>query len=64
MARTRSMKKNPTDRCSLCGLRTQIHFTINNRKLTCQEAAEAHPRASVRALPLASAFAAILGGAR
>lgn len=63
MAR-RDHRKNRKDRCLLCGVRTTLHFTPDNRKLTCQETTEAHPRASVLALDLAGALRAALEAAR
>lgn len=33
-------------RC-LCGLRVSLHFTPDNRKLSCEEARHIHPRATV-----------------
>jgi hypothetical protein len=45
----RNLRKG-RDRCALCGVRTTLHFTTDNRKLTCQQTTEAHPRASVRAV--------------
>lgn len=45
----RNLRKG-RDRCLLCGVRTTLHFTPDNRKLTCQQATETHPRASVRAV--------------
>lgn len=46
----RNLRRNPHDRCLLCGLRTTLHFTEDNIKLSCQEAIEAHPHASVRSM--------------
>lgn len=43
----RNLRRDPRARC-LCGLRTTLHFTAGNRKLTCQEARDAHRRASLR----------------
>lgn len=34
-------------RC-LCGLRVSLHFTPDNRKLSCEEAASMHRYATVR----------------
>lgn len=39
------------DRC-LCGLRTTLHFTPDNRKLSCDEARAAHTHASIRTFTL------------
>ena len=56
----RNLRKNPKDRCLACGVRTTLHFTPHNRKLTCQQATEAHARASVRPTTLAYALRASL----
>ena len=47
-AKPRNLRRNPADRCLLCGLRTTLHFTPSNRKLTCEDARALHPRATVR----------------
>ena len=47
---TRNLRKSRA-RC-LCGLRTSLHFTEDNRKLTCEQAAELHRLASIRFSPL------------
>lgn len=60
----RNLRKNRTDRCSLCGVRTTLHFTPDNRKISCQQATEAHPRASVRAIDFVAALRASLEAAR
>lgn len=44
----RNLRKNPIDRCALCGLRVTLHFTPDNRALTCEQAAEGHPYATAR----------------
>lgn len=38
-------------RC-VCGLLVKLHFRPDNRKLTCQQAREEHPRATLRREPL------------
>jgi hypothetical protein len=60
----RNLRKNRKDRCLLCGVRTTLHFTADNRKISCQETTEAHPRASVLAIDLSSALRASLEVAR
>lgn len=44
--RPRNLKKS-RERC-LCGLRAALHFTLDNHKLSCDEARRLHPRATVR----------------
>jgi hypothetical protein len=62
--RRRNLRKDPVNRCLLCGLRTTLHFTPDNRKLTCDEAAQAHPHASVRPQSFAQLLTAVLQEAR
>ncbi len=45
---TRNLRRNRTDRCLTCGLRTTLHFTADNVKLSCADASIAHPRAKAR----------------
>jgi hypothetical protein len=47
-------------RCT-CGLRVVLHFTPDNRKLTCAEAADAHRWAGIRFKPLRKLMLASLG---
>lgn len=54
----RNLRKSRS-RC-LCGLRVSLHFTPNNRKLDCDAAKAAHPRATVRPV----SFADLCGGAK
>lgn len=54
--RPRNLRKSH-DRC-ICGLRVSIHFTLDNRKLDCWEAAAVHQRASLRNGSLRSALIA------
>lgn len=55
---TRNIRKS-RERC-LCGLRVSLHFTTTNRKLDCDTAKAAHPRATVRPVT----FADLTGGAK
>lgn len=34
------------DRCAACGLLVRLHYTVDNRKISCKETARRHPRAS------------------
>lgn len=60
----RNLRRDPKNRCTVCGVRTTLHFTADNRKLTCQQAAEAHPRASARILGFVAALTLVAEGAR
>lgn len=40
-----------TDRC-LCGLAVRLHYTQDNRRLTCEDAQAAHRYASIKFAPL------------
>jgi hypothetical protein len=46
-------------RC-LCGLRAALHFTPSGRKLSCEQAADAHRWASIRFKPLRRLLMAML----
>lgn len=50
--RLRNLKKSRA-RC-LCGLRVSLHFTPDNRKLSCDDASYEHPQATIRAESFAS----------
>lgn len=50
----------PTAARCVCGLRLRLHFTPDNRKLSCADAAKAHPYAGARRVPLAQALWAVL----
>lgn len=62
-ARRRNLHRS-WDRCSICGLRTTLHFTPDNRKLSCEEAEAGHPSASVRPVSFTSQLQAVIEGAR
>ena len=47
----RRINPGPRTRC-LCGLRAALHFTPSGRKLSCEQAADAHRWASIRFKPL------------
>jgi hypothetical protein len=57
----RNLRRDPKNRCALCGVRTTLHFTPDNRKLTCQQATETHPRASVRAVEFSALLRMAVG---
>jgi len=44
--RLRNLRKSHA-RC-LCGLRVSLHFTPDNRKMSCEDASYEHPQATVR----------------
>ena len=67
MAKTnRRVNKHPRNlrksraRC-LCGLRSTLHYTTVNRKLTCAEAAELHRYAGIEFKPLRTLLVASIG---
>lgn len=62
MKRTRNTRKSRA-RC-LCGLRVALHFTPNNVKLDCWEAAARHQRATVKPTTLRDALIASAAGVR